>query len=104
MVRAIERAMSALGRVRPGLPTSTTVSEPGSYCAGCPIRRSAWGRGPMRIKAGVTQIWVFCVPAVASVIGDGMCPVAGERWWAACRPRPGWADPGTRLSGDGGGP
>ena len=25
----------------------------------------------MRIKARVTQIWAYCVPAVVSVIGDG---------------------------------
>jgi hypothetical protein len=40
--------------------------------------RSAWGRGPMRIKARVTQIWVFCVPALVSVSSaSGMGPVEG---------------------------
>lgn len=40
---------------------------------------TAWDRGPMRIKARVTQIWAFCVPAVVSVIRDGTCPAGGQR-------------------------
>jgi hypothetical protein len=44
-----------------------------------PIPAYCVGRGPMRIKARVTQIWAFCVPAVVSVIRDGMCPLAGQR-------------------------
>ena len=43
------------------------------------IRRFAWDRGPMRIKARVIQIWAFCVPAVLSVIRDGTCPAGGQR-------------------------
>jgi hypothetical protein len=39
----------------------------------------------MRIKARVTQIWAYCVPAVVSVIGDwhGSCALVG------CSPREG---------------
>jgi hypothetical protein len=45
-----------------------------------------WDRGPMWIKARVTQIWAFCVPAVVSVIRDGYVSCG----WAAlmgCSPR-----------------
>jgi hypothetical protein len=60
----------------PQLVTDRDVASPR---ASTQSRRSAWDRGPMRIKAGVIEIWAFCVPAVVSVIRDGTCPAGGQR-------------------------
>lgn len=49
MIRSIRRAMSAPGRVKAQV---TDVHQPGSYCAGCPIRLIGGRSQPAEMQPG----------------------------------------------------